>query len=83
MRCRLRGKYWTIIRGKIDRKLDGLCDAGSKTITVRQSLTGERELEVMIHELLHACHWDLSEETITETAEDLARVLHRLGYKNT
>jgi len=49
----------------------------------RPSLTGERELEVLIHEMLHACHWDLDEEAITETSEDLARVLFRLGYRRT
>jgi hypothetical protein len=81
MRCRLRGKYWTIVRARLDRKLDGLCNADNRTITVRPSLTGERELEVFVHEMLHACHWDLSEETITETAQDLARVLFRLGYR--
>jgi len=83
MRCRLRGKYWSIVRGKLDSKLDGLCDANTRTITVRPSLTGERELEVLIHEMLHACHWDLDEIAITETSEDLARVLFRLGYRIT
>ena len=83
MRCRLRGRYWSIVRGKLDSKLDGLCDANTLTITVRPSLTGERELEVMIHEMLHACHWDLDEQAITETSEDLARVLFRLGYRRT
>ena len=81
MRCRLRGRYWSIVRGKLDSKLDGLCDANTRIITVRPSLTGERELEVLIHEMLHACHWDLGEEAITETSEDLARVLFRLGYR--
>lgn len=81
MRCRLRGRYWTILRGKLDRTKDGLCDAMSRTITVRRSLAGERELDVLIHEMLHACHWDLDEQAITETASDLARVLTRLGYR--
>jgi hypothetical protein len=81
MRFRLRGRYWKIVRGKLDSQLDGLCDASNRTITVRPSLCGERELEVMIHEMLHACHWDLGDEAITETSEDLARVLFRLGYR--
>ena len=81
MRCRLRKKYWTIRREKLPRKLDGLCDADHRTITVQPHLTGERELDVLIHEMLHACHWDLAEESITETASDLARVLFRLGYR--
>jgi hypothetical protein len=81
MRCRLRGKYWRIEREKLPRKLDGLCNADERKITVQPSLSGERELDVLIHEMLHACHWDLAEESITETASDLARVLFRLGYR--
>ena len=81
MRCRLRGKYWLIRREKLPRKLDGLCDANTRRITVQPHLSGERELDVLIHEMLHACHWDLDETAITETASDLARVLFRLGYR--
>lgn len=81
MRFRLRGRYWTITRGKLDKTQDGLCDASTRRITIRQSLTGERELDVLIHEMLHACHWDLDEQAITETASDIARVLTRLGYR--
>lgn len=81
MRCRLRGRYWTIQRDKLPSSQDGLCDATTRTITVRRSLAGERELDVLIHEMLHACHWDLDEQAITETASDLARVLTRLGYR--
>ena len=81
MRCRLRGKYWEIRRDKLPPKLDGLCDPNAKRITIQPQLSGERELDVLIHEMLHACHWDLAEESITETASDLARVLFRLGYR--
>jgi len=44
-------------------------------------LVGERRLEVLIHEMLHACYWDLDEEAIDITARDIARVLFRLGYR--
>lgn len=81
MRCKLRGKHWRIVREKLPRKLDGLCNADNRVITVQPHLSGERELDVLIHEMLHACHWDLAEESITETASDLARVLFRLGYR--
>jgi hypothetical protein len=36
----------------------------------------------VIHELLHAAHWDLDELAVEETAEDLARVLWKLGYRS-
>jgi hypothetical protein len=31
--------------------------------------------------MLHACHWDLDESAIEETATDIARALHRIGYR--
>lgn len=80
MRCRLRGKYWRINRGRIEADKDGWCDASARQITVRASLQGERELDVLLHEMLHACLWDLDEEAIMQTASDCARVLTRLGY---
>jgi hypothetical protein len=83
MRCRLRGRYWTLHRGNPGPGNDGLCEPATKTITVRSTLRGEVELDTLIHEMLHACHWDLDEQAITETSEDLARVLFRLGYRIT
>ena len=81
MRCRLRGKYWTLHRGNPGPGNDGLCDPANKTITVRSTLRGEVELDTLIHEMLHACHWDLDESAIEETATDIARALHRIGYR--
>lgn len=43
---------------------------------------GDLELEIIIHECLHASNWQiLSEEYVTDTAEDIARVLRVRGYK--
>lgn len=38
-------------------------------------------LEILIHEILHAANWDLDEHAIQETAEDLANILWKLGYR--
>ena len=81
MRIRLRDKYFRLDFERLPPDADGLCDFHGRYIKVRKSLRGERQLEVIIHELLHGCHWDLDEQAITETAEDLARVLYRLGYR--
>ena len=83
MRVRLRDKYFRLDFERLPPNADGLCDFHGRSIKVRKSLRGERQLEVIIHELLHGCHWDLDEVAITETAEDLARVLYRLGYRKT
>ena len=81
MRIRLRDKYFRLSFDRLPKTHDGLCDMATRTIKVRKSLRGERQLDVIIHELLHGCHWDLDEAAIEETAEDLARVLWRLGYR--
>lgn len=81
MRVRLRDKYFRLEFDKMPKTADGLCSMADRTIRIRKSLRGERQMEVIIHELLHGCHWDLDEQAITETAEDVARVLWRLGYR--
>jgi hypothetical protein len=81
MRCRLRGKYYTLKFAKLKPPLMGLCNWDEKTISIADRLSGEIELDTIIHELLHACQPDLAEETVTDTATDLARVLFRLGYR--
>ena len=81
MRCRLRGKYYMLKFAKLERPLLGLCDWDKRTITICNQLGGELELDVVIHELLHACQPDIEEHAIDQTATDIARVLTRLGYQ--
>lgn len=81
----VRGKRWKLLFEHIRRSADyaGKCDAPSKrskAIRIHRGLKGERRLEVLIHEMLHAGHWDLAEEAVGEMAVDFARVLTRLGY---
>jgi hypothetical protein len=81
MRCRLRGKYYRLKFAKLERPLLGLCDWDKRTITICDQLDGELELDTIVHELLHACQPDLAEDTVEQTATDVARVLFRLGYR--
>lgn len=80
----LRGKRYRV---ELVRKLgpnDGECDKPTKpgkAIRIVSSLKGERGMEVVIHEALHACAWDWDEEAVTETAHDITRLLWRLGYR--
>ena len=85
MRLKILGKIWqlrfvpTLGDGK-----GGDCDppsAKSKTIRVLSNLKGEKRLEIIIHEMLHAADWHRSEEWVSETASDIARALTRLGYR--
>lgn len=40
-----------------------------------------RLLEILIHEPLHACFWDMDEAAITEAAKDIARFLKQMGVR--
>lgn len=52
-----------------------------RKILVDNRLTGKARLETIIHEVLHVCYPTVSEEHITESARDLARVLWTLRYR--
>jgi hypothetical protein len=81
MRVRIRGRYFNLSFDRLPPTHDGICNYADRQVKIRKTLRGERQLEVIIHELLHAAHWDLDETAVTETAEDLARILWRLGYR--
>lgn len=81
-----RGKPWRVIFAKrMSRNHNGYAMPSAKreggTIRVRATLEGKRRMEVLIHEMIHACHWDLDESAVTETARDIAEALWELGYR--
>jgi len=79
MRARIAGKPWRIqFRSQRD---DGICTAAKRLITVRRSLKARRLLEVLVHEILHAEHWQIDEQYVQDTAADIARILTRAGFK--
>jgi hypothetical protein len=50
-------------------------------ITVCRSLDTKVGLESLIHECLHACFPTVGEDKITQTGNEMARLLWRLGYR--
>lgn len=69
--------------GPMNDPIDGLCsdpNTPNRTIRYYCGLKGERRLDVLIHEMLHACFWDISEESIEQSASDIARALWRFGW---
>ena len=95
MRVRILGRYWTCSFTPLRRQrfdghyVDGLTDATARTIQIESRLKGQRELEAIIHEFIHACDqccdasvpFIHSEEYVTAQANDLTRLLWRLGYR--
>ncbi len=84
MRITILGKHWNLrfAPNMADR---GCCDSPGckkKGIRILSSLKGEERLEVLIHEMLHAAGWHIDEEFVERFANDCARALWRLGYRN-
>lgn len=71
--------------GSTDDPLYGDCSNPQypdKMIRYYVGLTGQIRLDILIHEMLHACFWDVREQGIEEAATDISRLLWRLGYRN-
>ena len=84
MNITILGKRWQLVRGRLPKDVDGYCDPPDKPgkcITIRKSLRGERELDVLIHEMTHAAAFHIDEEFVAQFASDVARALFRLGYR--
>lgn len=73
---RLRGQAagWAYLPDSKNPKL-------TRKILIDERLTGRPLLETCVHEALHACFPQMSEESITEAAKDVARILWTLGYR--
>lgn len=80
----LASRRWRLLFANPGKGNDGICDSPStprKSIKIRPSLRRypARLVEVVIHECLHAEGWPLDEDFVGQAAEDIARVLDRLG----
>jgi hypothetical protein len=77
-------EYSLVFTDSLENGDRGDCDppgTSKAKIRIRKGLSQAETLEVIIHELLHAANWHMSEEWVTETAQDISKVLTRLGYK--
>lgn len=83
MRIRILKKFWRL-RFAPNLANRGDCDPPDKPgkeIRVSSSLQGEERLEVLIHELVHAAGWHIDEAFVERFANDAARALWRLGFR--
>ena len=73
----LRGALIHYVRERPSEDADGECDPPGprREIRIDPNLPVDRTLEVLIHEGLHACLWDLGHEAVEETAESLAALV--------
>lgn len=85
MHIKILDKIYKFCREKLDLKENkGYCTSPklkNKKIVVDESLKDEEELDIILHECLHAAFWFLDEEYVAEASKDFARILWRLGYR--
>jgi hypothetical protein len=60
-------------------RCSGCIVPGERTIYIRG--TAKNKFETLVHEILHACLWDLTEEAILETEEAVVKGLRLLARK--
>lgn len=85
MKVRLNGETWRIIRRGRSRgvkKVHGYTLTDKRAIYLSPQLKGRKLIEIAVHELIHARFIDLDEDSVTEAAEAIALVLHRLGVRH-
>lgn len=52
-----------------------------RAITIVQDQTPKQFLDTAVHEMMHASFPEMSEEDVTRSSQDIARLLWRLGYR--
>lgn len=84
MKVKILGKTWTFERKSLKNSdHHGICHpphSKGKKIVVDSDISGEKELRVILHELLHAADWHKEEEWVEQVSTDMARILTRLGF---
>ena len=82
------GKRWGLrfvpIPDKKDKKCKGYCESPNKKnkeIVIQENLSSKEELDITLHELLHAADWWKDEEWVEQVGTDIANVLWRLGWR--
>jgi hypothetical protein len=82
---KLMGRMWRLRYVPQLKDAWGSCDDPmnkGRAIKISREAKGRKELEILLHEMQHACNWlQASEEFITQSSHDMANVLWRLGYR--
>jgi len=76
------GESWLWRYSTLKGGADGWTDYDKRKILIHRGLSGKKRLQIEIHEGLHAALGPtISEESVTQAASDLAKILHSLGYR--
>jgi hypothetical protein len=73
-RLKIRGENWRIVIARPPKNdCRALCEYQTKTIWIRPS--ADNKIECIVHEILHACFYDLEEEAIDEAEQAIIQGL--------
>lgn len=78
----IRRRRWSLVdlRGVPQQEL-GKCDYAKRKLRIPYKGDTLAELDVNVHETLHACFPYLCEDEIDESATDIAKLLWKLGWR--
>lgn len=78
----LKDSHTDISLDKPKISIDGYCEHSKHPkIRIRQGLHPKYELEVILHELLHAGSYGMSEERVTDISTEMANLVWDLGWR--
>ena len=86
MRVTILGKRWEMRFTRLPKDTDGECDPPErpgKEIRIQQGLSEENLLSTIVHECLHASDWHRTEAWVEEVADDIAKILIKVGFSRT
>jgi hypothetical protein len=76
------GQRWLWRYSNLKGKADGWTEYAKHKVLIHSALARRAKLECELHEGLHASLGPtISEEAVTQAAEDLAKILWSLGYR--
>jgi hypothetical protein len=85
MKIKLRNNSWSLVKADLGPSIRGQIDPPAylrKQLKISTRIKKNKELlEVLIHECLHGCFWDIDEEAIDQAAVDISKLLYKLGAR--
>ena len=69
----------------LDTDCDGYCEApkprGNPCLYLAVPIDTKDGMRKLMHEMLHACNWEKTEAKVEQAAEDMHRLMWRLGFR--
>lgn len=75
----IHGKKWTIRFSRLRGRAVGWCDYKNQKILVADRLPLQEKVDTLVHEVIHAVHSQLSEESVSYTGTKIAEALFVCG----